>query len=181
MAKIYTRQAVSAIVADEALTADEKTERLFSLYGQALDDGYISKSAAQAAQNSAIEQAKSEALKGYQPPDPTQSDEYKKLQSERDMLRAIGGDDFSTVKPKFREQVFGMLDRGEKAPSVPDQIKEIREKWEEYFLPQEDPGNEDKGKPPKNTPQYSQAQGRQGTNPPSEEDKLFAKLSENWK
>lgn len=180
MAKIYTRQAVSAIVADEALTADEKTERLFSLYGQALDDGYISKSAAQAAQNSAIEQAKSEALKGYQPPDPTQSDEYKKLQSERDMLRAIGGDDFATVKPKFKEQVFAMLDRGEKAPPVAEQLQEISKKWEEYFLPPQEPEKK-KDDTPKNTPQYSQAQGRQGTNPPSKEDELFAKLSENWK
>lgn len=114
------------------------------------------------------------------PVDPTQSDEYKKLLSERDMLRAIGGKDFESVKPKFREQVFAMLDRGDKAPAVAEQLQEISKKWEEYFLPPQEPEKK-KDDTPKNTPQYSQAQGRQGTNPPSKEDELFAKLSENWK
>lgn len=69
------------------------------------------------------------------PPDVTQSPEYQKVVNERDMLRAIGGDDFASVKPKFRETVFGMLDRSEKAPSVADQLKTIGEKYEEYFTP----------------------------------------------
>lgn len=64
----------------------------------------------------------------------TESEEYIKLQNERDMLRAIGGDDFATVKPKFRETVFGMLDRSEKAEPVADQLKAIGEKYEEYFV-----------------------------------------------
>ena len=185
MASIYTRKAVSAIVGDEGLTAEEKTERLFSLYGQALDDGYVSKSAAAAAQNSAIEQAKADALKDFEAPDPTQSDEYKKLLGERDMLRAIGGKEFSAVKPKFREQVYGMLDRSEGAKSIEEQLKAIGEEYEEYLEPGQQQGGKDGGgddnPPPKNTPQYSQAPGRAGVNPSSEEDKLFAKLSEGWK
>ena len=55
------------------------------------------------------------------------------------MLRAIGGDDFASVKPKFRETVFGMLDRSEKAPAITDQLKTIGEKYEEYFTPQTPP------------------------------------------
>ena len=98
---------------------------------------------------------------------------------ERDMLRAIGGEDFSKVKPKFRETVFGMLDRGEKAAAVADQLTGIKEKYEEYFLPDEQP--KDDPNPAKNTPQYSQNPGRSGTNPESEEDKLFNQLSEAWK
>ena len=133
MAKIYTREEVNKIINNEELSADEKTERLFSLYGRALDDGYISKSAAQQAQASAIEAAKAEAVKNIQAPDVTQSAEYQKVAQERDMLRAIGGDDFATVKPKFRETVFGMLDRSEKAPAIADQLKTIGEKYEEYF------------------------------------------------
>lgn len=69
------------------------------------------------------------------PADVTGTKEYIELQNERDMLRAIGGDDFASVKPKFRETVFGMLDRSEKAPSVADQLKTIGEKYEEYFTP----------------------------------------------
>ena len=81
------------------------------------------------------------ALKNVQPgqTDPTTTDEYQQLARERDMLRAIGGDDFQAVKPKFRETVFGMLDRGEKAPPLADQMKTISEKYEEYFAKQEEP------------------------------------------
>ena len=53
------------------------------------------------------------------------------------MLRAIGGEDFSSVKPKFREQVFGMLDRAEGAKPVAEQLQSVREKYEEYFTPDE--------------------------------------------
>ena len=69
------------------------------------------------------------------PPDVTQTPEYQAIASERDMLRAIGGEDFASVKPKFREPVFGMLDRGEKAAPIADQLKTIGEKYEEYFTP----------------------------------------------
>ena len=80
------------------------------------------------------------ALKGVKQPDPIDpktTPEYLELAKERDMLRAIGGDDFADVKPKFREQVFGMLDRGEKAKPVKDQLSGIREKYDEYFTPQQ--------------------------------------------
>lgn len=69
------------------------------------------------------------------PADVTSSPEYQKVVGERDMLRAIGGEDFAAVKPKFRETVFGMLDRSENAPAVSDQLKTIGEKYEEYFTP----------------------------------------------
>lgn len=73
------------------------------------------------------------------PVDVTQTDEYIRLAGERDMLRAIGSEDFASVKPKFRETVFGMLDRSEKAPAISEQLKTIGEKYEEYFVPQKDP------------------------------------------
>ena len=74
--------------------------------------------------------------------DPKTSKEYLDLLNERDMLRAIGGEDFASVKPKFRETVFGMLDRTDKAPSVADQLKAIGEKYEEYFTPATPPAEE---------------------------------------
>ena len=74
------------------------------------------------------------ALQIRAPDDPTQSDAYRALAQERDMLRAIQGDDFAEVKPKFREQVFGMLDRSDKAQPIPEQLKSIREKYEEYYI-----------------------------------------------
>lgn len=180
MANIYTRKAVSTIIGDEVLTADEKTERLFSLYGQALDDGYISKSAAQAAQNSAIEQAKADALKEYKAPDAKESEEYKSLLAEYDQYKAKqtarASEDFASVKPKFFDAVYGMIDRADGAKPVKDQLEAIRGEYEEYFTVGES------GKPDqtKNTPQYSQNPGRSGTNPTSEEDKLFEKLKTAW-
>ena len=81
------------------------------------------------------------------------------------MLRAIGGEDFQSVKPKFRETVFGMLDRSEKAPAVSDQLTGIRENYEEYFIPAEAPKDDQR----KNTPQYSQNATGDRTNPESDE------------
>lgn len=43
------------------------------------------------------------------------------------------GDDFASVKPKFRETVYKMLERGENAPAIAEQLKSVAEKYEEYF------------------------------------------------
>ena len=176
MAGIFTRPAVDKIQNNPDLTPEQKTEQIFSLFGRALDDGYVSKSAAEEARNRAVETAKAE-FKVPEPVDPKTTPEYMEVVKERDMLRAIGGDDFSRVKPKFRETVFGMLDRGEKAQAVADQLTGIKEKYEEYFLPDEQPADAK----PQNLPQYSQNPGRAGTNPESEEDKLAKQILENWK
>ena len=178
MAGIYTRNEVDKIIRNSELTDEQKTEQLFALHGRALDDGYVSKRAAEDAKNQAVEAAKA-GFKAPDPIDPKTTPEYMEIARERDMLRAIGGEDFSTVKPKFRETVFGMLDRGEKAAAIADQLTGIKEKYEEYFIPEQQPAP-DQNKP-QNLPQYSQNPGRAGTNPESEEDKLFKQLSEQWK
>ena len=172
MAGIYTRGAVDRIIRDGDLTEEQKTEQLFALYGRALDDGYISKSAAAEAQAAAVEAAKA-GITVPDPVDPKTTPEYLDLLKERDMLRAIGGEDFAQVKPKFRQTVFGMLDRGEKAAAVAEQLAEIRKGYEEYFTPAE--------AEQKKTPQFSQQPGHSGTNPTSDEDKLFKQLSDSWK
>lgn len=141
MANIFTRKAVSAILADENLTAEERTERVFSLYGQALDDGYLSKSAAQAAQSAAVEAAKADAIKGIQAPDIKESEEYKALAGQFDAYKAMQtartSEDFSAVKPKFFETVYNMIDRADGAKPVKDQLSEIAGKYEEYFTAQQ--------------------------------------------
>ena len=177
MAGIYTRNEVDKIIRNSELTDEQKTEQLFALHGRALDDGYVSKRAAEDAKNQAVEAAKA----GFKVPDPVDqktTPEYMEIVKERDMLRAIGGEDFSNVKPKFRETVFGMLDRGEKAASVADQLNGIKEQYEEYFVPETPTQNDPK---PANLPQYSQNPGRPGTNPDSEEDKIAKQILEQWK
>jgi hypothetical protein len=176
MAGIFTRGALDKIIRNGELTEEQKTEQLFALYGRALDDGYISKSAAEEARQAAVEAAKA-GLKVPEPVDPKTTPEYLEILKERDMLRTIGGDDFAQVKPKFREQVFGMLDRGDKAAAIADQLTGIREKYEEYFTVEQ----QQKPDEPKKTPQFSQQAGHSGTNQESEEDKIFKQLSDQWK
>ena len=172
----FTREAVGKIISNAELTEEQKREQIFTLYGSALDEGYVSRRQAEDMKNQAIEETKA-GFKVPDPVDPKTTQEYIELQTERDMIRAIGGEDFQSVKPKFRETVFGMLDRGEKAPAVSDQLTGIREKYEEYFVPADNTSGDQK----KNTPQYSQNPTGDRTNPESEEDKIFKKLSESWK
>ena len=138
MAGIFTRGALDKIMQNADLTPEQRTEQVFSLYGRALDEGFISKHDAEEAKNAAIEATKA-GFKVPEPIDPKTTPEYLDLMKERDMLRAIGGEEFAQVKPKFREQVFGMLDRGEKAKPITDQLNGIQEKYEEYFTPKAEP------------------------------------------
>ena len=178
MAGIFTRPALDKIMNNGDLTPEQRTEQVFSLYGRALDEGFISKHDAEEATNRAVEAAKA-GIKVPEPVDPKTTPEYMEIVKERDMLRAIGGDDFQAVKPKFRETVFGMLDRSDKAAAVADQLTGIKEKYEEYFIPEEQPKPEQQK--PQNLPQFSQNPGRPANNPESEEDKLVKQLSEAWK
>ena len=111
---------------------DEQIEFIMTEANRSLAANYAPKSDIQAQIDAAVQAAVAKA----EPVDVKSSEEYLKVVSERDMLRAIGGEDFASVKPKFREQVFGMLDRSAEAPSVADQLKTIGEKYEEYFVPE---------------------------------------------
>ena len=136
---IFTRKAISGILADENLTPEERTERVFTLYGQALDEGYLSKSAAQAAQNAAIEAAKAEAVKDIKAPNIQESEEYKALMNDFNAYKARQtarhSDDFAGVKDKFFDAVYDMVDKDK---PIPEQLSTIREKYEEYFTPDKD-------------------------------------------
>ena len=129
--------------------SDEQIEYIMTESGRSLSANYVLQSDVQGRIDEAVKAAQPA------PVDVKTSPEYTELLHERDMLRAIGGDDFSGVKPKFREQVFGMLDRGEDAKPIGEQMTAIREKFDEYFLPQDQPapkpqfGSPDKGAMPK--------------------------------
>ena len=64
------------------------------------------------------------------------------MQAELNKTKAIGSEDFSTVKPKFREAVYGLLDHEK---PVADQLPAIKEQYEEYFNPSEP--KQEPGKP----------------------------------
>ena len=138
MGNIFTRKALNEIMGNEGPSAEQKTEQVFALYGRALGDGYIAKAAAKQAQETALEQAKAEWEKGLSTPDPKESDDYKALQGQFDAYRAMQAarisKDYEGVKPKFFETVYGMVDRGEGAKPLAEQLAGIREQYEEYFI-----------------------------------------------
>lgn len=146
MSNIFTRKALNDIMNNEGLTPEQRTEQVFGLYGRALDDGYIAKGAAAQAQETALANAKAEWEKGVQAPDPKESDAYKALQGEYDaykqMQTARGSKEYEGVKPKFFETVYGMVDRKDGAKSVEEQLKGIRENYEEYFTPAQAPAGQ---------------------------------------
>ena len=84
MAGIFTRKQLSAILAEET-TPEEKADAIFSLYGRALDDGYVTKAAALADKEAAVEEAK----KNVTLPPVQESSEYKALQAEFDGYKAM--------------------------------------------------------------------------------------------
>lgn len=136
MAGIFTRGALDKIMTNADLTPEQRTEQVFSLYGRALDDGYMTKSAAEEAKQAAIEATKA-GFKAPDPIDPKTTPEYLELQRENEKLRTIGGADFSDVLPQYREFAFGKLDRSEKAKPISEQLTAMRESYGEIFTPKQ--------------------------------------------
>ena len=138
MAGIFTRKAIAGILNDENLTPEERTDQLFSLYGRSLDDGYITKSAAQAAQQAAIDTARADWEKTQPKPNVMESDEYKALQGEYEGYKAKqtarNSEDFKDVKPKFFDRVYDLVNRADGAKPVTEQLADMRKEYEEYFI-----------------------------------------------
>ena len=141
MAGIFTRKAIAAILSDENLTPEERTDQLFSLYGRCIDDGYVTKSAAQAAQTAAIETAKEAWQKEQKPVNAKELPEYIELQKQFDGYKtkqtARTSAEYAEVKPKFFDRVYDLIDRADGAKPVSEQLSELRKEYEEYFTAQE--------------------------------------------
>ena len=174
--QIWNRRRINGIIADENLSADEKTEQIFAIQGQYLDEGYVSKTAAENMKQSAIEEAK----KSFTAPDPKESDAYKELDQKfaayRTKQEARFTDDYKSVKPKFFDAVYDRIDRKEGAKPVSEQLEAIKAEYEEFFIPAENP---DKGKDATKPPMFSKPAG-DPVPPASEEDKIVEQLRKNW-
>ena len=127
------------VLKEKGLT-DEQVEFVMTEASRALSADYMPKADLQGQIDAAVATARTEAANQVKVED---SDAYKALQAELNKTRAIGSEDFSTVKPKFREAVYGLLDHEK---PVADQLPAIREQYEEYFNPSEPPKQEP-GKP----------------------------------
>ena len=138
MAGIFTRPEVAKIMNNADLTPEERTDQIFSLYGRSLDDGYITKKAAETAQNAAIESARQEWEKNKPQVNIRETEEYKALQADYDGYKARtsarASEDFKEVKPKFFDRVYDLIDRADGAKPVSEQLAALRKDYEEYFL-----------------------------------------------
>lgn len=141
MAGIFTRTEVAKILNNADLTPEQRADEIFSLYGRAIDDGFVTKKAAETAQNAAIEAAKTEWENAQTKPDPKESAEYAELKGQFDAYKAKeaarNSDDYKGVKPKFFDEVYSRIDRSEGAKPVPEQIAEIKKTFDEFFVPAE--------------------------------------------
>lgn len=172
MAGIFTRPEIAKILNNGDLTPEERADQIFSLYGRALDDGYVTKKAAEAAQAAAIQTAQ-EAWKKEQPkPNVLESEEYKKLQGEyadyKSRQTARTSEDYKDIKPKFFDRVYDLIDRKDGAKPVQEQLAELKKDYEEYFNPAD---------PAQNKPQFGAR--TQGTMPKGEEGAV-AEFSNAW-
>ena len=137
MAGIFTRNELTKIINNSDLTPEERVDQVFSLYGRAVDDGFVTKKAAEAAQQAAIDAAKTEWQANLPKINVLETDEYKKLQGEFDGYKAResarNSDDFREVKPKFFDTVYERIDRSEGAKPISEQIAGLKKDFEEYF------------------------------------------------
>lgn len=137
MAGIFTRTEIAKIMANADLTPEERTDQIFSLYGRSLDDGYVTKKAAEAAQKAAIDTAKAEWEKNVPKVNVLETEEYKKLQGEYEGFKAKStartSEDFREVKPKFFDRVYDLIDRSDGAKPVNEQLAALKKDFEEYF------------------------------------------------
>ena len=142
MAGIFTRKEIAKILNDENLTPEERTDSIFSLYGRSLDDGYVTRGAAQAAQEAAIKTAQEAWEKDWTSNHPAinvkDTEEYKALQADFDGYKtrqtARMSDEFKEVKPKFFDMVYDRIDHADGAKPVNEQLADMRKDFEEYFI-----------------------------------------------
>ena len=116
---------------------DEQIEYLMTESGRALAADYMAKADLQTQIDAAVETAK----QGWKP-EPVnvkESDEYKKLEADLARVRAVNSEDFASIKPKFRETVYGLLDHAEGAKAIAEQLNDVKKDYEEYFLPSQNP------------------------------------------
>lgn len=169
MAGIFTRKALADILNNGDLTPEERADQIFSMYGRAIDDGYITKNAAQAAQDAAIKTAQEAWQKDQKPVNVKELPEYIELQSQFDGFKAKQtartSAEFADVKPKFFDRVYELIDRADGAKSVTEQLADLRTNYEEYFTAQA-------ADPAPNKPQFGAKP--EGTMPKGEEGAVAA-------
>ena len=105
---------------------EDQVDAIMAERNRTLND-YIPKADLQQQIDAAVQKAREEAPQAV---NVTESEEYKALAGELAKTKAFTSEDFAQVKPKFRDQVWGLLDHEK---PVAEQMPEIAKQYEEYF------------------------------------------------
>ena len=172
MAGIFTRPELTKIINNADLTPEERVDQIFSLYGRAVDDGFVTRKASEAAVKAAVDTAKEAWAKEQPQINVKETDEYKALQADFDGYKsrqsARTSEDFKGVKPKFFDRVYDLIDRADGAKPVTEQLAALKKDYEEYFTAAE---------PAPNKPQFgAPPQGRM----PTGEEGAVAAFQNAW-
>lgn len=112
---------------------DEQIEFVMTEAGRALGD-YELKSSIQAQIDAAVEAARKDTP---EPVNVTESAEYQALLAQNQKLTALQTDDFSIVKPPYKDMIWDKLDHGEKHEAYADQLKKLSETMPDLFVQEE--------------------------------------------
>ena len=163
MAGIFTRPELTKIINNADLTPEERVDQIFSLYGRAVDDGFVTRKASEAAVKAAVDTAKEAWAKEQPQINVKDTDEYKALQADFDGYKsrqsARTSEDFKGVKPKFFDRVYDLIDRADGAKPVTEQLAALKKDYEEYFTAAEPTPNKPQFGAP---PQGSMPKGEEG-------------------
>lgn len=133
--------------------ADEVIDSIMAEHGQAMATR-IPPDEVQRKIDAALEE---ERKKTPKPVPPTESQEYKELLDKYNMVTILNSEDFASIKPKFREAVYKMLDHGDKHKPYAEQLNALKEQFEEYFNPtQPEPPKPNDPKTPPTQPKTPQ-------------------------
>ena len=111
---------------------EDKIDEIMAERGRTLTD-YVPKGDVEEQIRLAVEKAIRELPPPTAAVPATESAEYKELSGKYNMMTTIASDDFASVKPKYRETVYGKLDHSDKHKPYAEQLTELAEKYEEYF------------------------------------------------
>lgn len=106
--------------------SEEQIDKIMAANTTMLSD-YVLKTEVQSQIDEAVSKAQPQQV------NVTETDEYKAIANELNMVKTLSSEDFNTVKPKFKETVYKMLDTNEKHKPYSEQLSTIQEQYEEYF------------------------------------------------
>lgn len=132
---------------------EDQVDAILAERNRTLSD-YIPKGDVQKQIEEAVDKARKEAAD--KPVNVQETEEYKALAGELAKTKAFTSEAFASVKPKFRDSVWSLLDHDK---PMEEQMPKIAEQYEEYFsIPSDDPkpepekphfGSPDKGGMPR--------------------------------